>query len=135
MRNSDNANLLVGALGARNVPKVLKAAEMLGIVQSRQWQVATLNEFRLFFKLKAHETFLDINRDPDVAKSLEILYGHPDQVELYPGLVAEEAKEQVEGQGLCLGFTVSKAILSDAVTLVRGDRFYTEVQSAQLLVR
>ena len=33
----------------------------------------------------------------------------------------------MEGQGLCLGFTVGKTILSDAIALVRGDRFYTDV--------
>ena len=33
----------------------------------------------------------------------------------------------MEGQGLCLGFTVGRAILSDAIALVRGDRFYTNV--------
>ena len=100
---------------------------MLGIKQARQWQVASLNEFRRFFNLKPHQTFLDINRDPDIAGSLEALYGHPDRVELYPGLVAEETKEAMEGQGLCLGFTVGKTILSDAIALVRGDRFYTDV--------
>ncbi|KAL8793127.1 MAG: hypothetical protein Q9195_004239 [Heterodermia aff. obscurata] len=122
----DSTEDIAGALGARNVPKILKAAEMLGIKQARQWQVASLNEFRRFFHLKPHQTFLDINRDPDIARSLEVLYGHPDHVELYPGLVAEETKEAMEGQGLCLGFTVGTTILSDAVALVRGDRFYTD---------
>jgi hypothetical protein len=63
-----------------------------------------------------------------VAKSLETLYVHPDYVELYPGLVAEEAKRpEIPGSGLCPGYTVATAILSDAVSLVRGDRFYTVV--------
>lgn len=57
---------------------------------------------------------------------MEALYGHPDNIELYPGLLAEEAKKPtVPGSGLCPGFTISFAILSDAVALVRGDRFYT----------
>jgi hypothetical protein len=57
---------------------------------------------------------------------VESLYEHPDNVELYPGVVAEEAKKSiVPGSGLCPGFTTSFAILSDAVALVRGDRFYT----------
>ncbi len=56
---------------------------------------------------------------------MEALYGHPDNVELYPGILAEEAKQAFEpGSGLCPGFTISSAILSDAVALVRGDRFY-----------
>ncbi len=41
-------------------------------------------------------------------------------------MVAEEAKvPMVPGSGLCPSFTVSRAVLSDAVALVRGDRFYT----------
>jgi hypothetical protein len=56
---------------------------------------------------------------------VEALYGHPDNVELYPGLMAEEAKPSFSpGSGLCPGYTISEAILSDATTLVRGDRFY-----------
>jgi hypothetical protein len=30
---------------------------MLGIQQGRQWGLATLNELRLFFKLKPYSTF------------------------------------------------------------------------------
>jgi hypothetical protein len=57
---------------------------------------------------------------------VETLYGHPDDIELYPGLQAEEAKKPfLPGSGLCLGFTMATAILADAVALVRGDRFYT----------
>jgi len=47
----------LGAYGARNIPKVMKVIEMLGIQQGRQWGLATLNEFRLFFKLKPYSTF------------------------------------------------------------------------------
>ncbi|KAF2184519.1 cytochrome P450 [Zopfia rhizophila CBS 207.26] len=44
----------------------------------------------------------------------------------YPGIVAEEAKvPMVPGVGIAPTFTISRAILSDAVVLVRGDRFYT----------
>ncbi|EEP79774.1 hypothetical protein UREG_04620 [Uncinocarpus reesii 1704] len=103
-----------GNFGARNVPAVMKVIEVLGIEQGREWGLATLNEFRLFFKLKPHETFL------------EALYGNPDDIELYPGIYAEDAKVPLSpGSGLCPGFTISTAILYDAVALVRGDRFYT----------
>ncbi|RKK92075.1 Psi-producing oxygenase A [Fusarium oxysporum] len=116
----------LGAFGARNIPHVFKALEIYGIQQGRQWGLATLNEFRLFFKLKPYTTFADMNSDPSVAEALEAMYGHPDNVELYPGLLAEETKKPMEpGSGLCPGFTTSFAIMSDAVALVRGDRFYT----------
>ena len=53
-------------------------------------------------------------------------YEHPDFVEMYPGMVSESAKvPMVPGAGITPTFTISRAILSDAVTLVRGDRFYT----------
>jgi hypothetical protein len=114
------------AFGANQVPTVMRAIEILGIQQARKWHCATLNEFRKFFGLKAHDTFESINSDPQVAADLKHLYEHPDLVELYTGIVVEEAKTpMVPGVGLAPTFTVSRAILSDAVTLVRGDRFYT----------
>lgn len=49
-------------------------------------------------------------------------------VELYPGLFVEEAKARMDpGCGGCPPYTVGRAIFSDAVTLVRSDRFYTLV--------
>ena len=114
-----------GAFGATNVPTVLKAVEVLGIKQARSWNLATLNEFRKYFNLKPHEKFEDINSDPYIADQLRHFYDHPDYVELYPGLVVEDTKVSMPGSGLCTTFTTSRAILSDAVALVRGDRFYT----------
>lgn len=117
---------VAGSFGANRVPPVLKHVEILGIIQARQWNVATLNEFREFFGLTRHRTFEDINPDPEVATKLRNLYDSPDSVELYPGLVIEKAKPPIDpGSGLCVNFTTSRAILSDAVALVRGDRFYT----------
>lgn len=115
-----------GAFGARNVPVIMKVIEIMGIEQARNWQVATLNEFRKFFKLEPYTKFSEINSNTSVQSSLETLYGHPDYVELYPGVVAEEPKISMKpGSGLCPGFTLSRTILADAVALTRGDRFYT----------
>ncbi|KAG9253116.1 linoleate diol synthase, partial [Emericellopsis atlantica] len=115
-----------GAFGARRVPKALKIVEVQGILQARKWQVASLNEFRDFFGLKRHEKFADINKDPDIAHILEKLYTDPDMVELYPGLMLEDIKPaRNAGSGLCPPFTAGRAVLADAITLVRSDRFYT----------
>ena len=115
-----------GAFEANNVPTILRAVEVLGIEQARSWNVASLNEFRQFFGLKRHETFEDINPDPYVADQLRHLYEHPDYVEMYPGVVIEAAKKTiVPGSGLATNFSISRAILSDAVALTRSDRFYT----------
>lgn len=52
-----NISLILGAFGARNIPRVFKALEVYGIQQGRQWGLATLNELRLFFKLKPYTNF------------------------------------------------------------------------------
>ncbi|KAG6315855.1 hypothetical protein E4U44_001059 [Claviceps purpurea] len=115
-----------GAFGAQNVPRIMKPVEMLGILRGRKWNLAGLNEFRKHFGLKAYDTFEEINSDPGVAQSLRNLYQHPDHVELYPGLVAEEGKTpMVPGVGIAPTYTISRVVLSDAVSLVRGDRHYT----------
>ena len=117
---------IAGAFGANNVPSIMRAIEILLMTQTRKWNLASLNEFRAYFNLKTYESFEEINPDPEVAEKLKHLYDHPDLVELYPGLVFEAAKEPVvPGSGLCPSFTTSRAVLADAVALVRGDRFYT----------
>ncbi|KAH0556979.1 hypothetical protein GP486_005233 [Trichoglossum hirsutum] len=115
-----------GSFGANNSPKVLRAVEILGIQQARHWNTCSLNEFRKFFGLKPHETFEEINSDPYVADQLRHLYDHPDFVELYTGFIAEEAKVPMEpGVGICPTFSFGRAVLSDAICLIRGDRFLT----------
>jgi hypothetical protein len=69
--------------------------------------------------LIAYDSFADWNSDPEIATAAMRLYKHPDNIELYVGLQAEEAKPVVPGAGLCPGYTISRAILSDAITLTR----------------
>ena len=120
--------------------------EILGILQARKWyvylashephtdrrrEVASLNEFRQFFGLKTHDSFESINPNPEISDLLRKLYDSPDMVELYPGLFVEDAKPRMDpGSGFEAPYTVGRAVLSDAVTLVRGDRFNTLVSSS-----
>lgn len=114
------------SFGPNRVPAVMRAIEVLGIEQSRAWNLGSLNEFRKYFGLEAHTSFEDITSDKYVAEQLKHLYDHPDKVEIYPGIVVEDAKKPMApGSGLTPPYTVSRAVLSDAVALVRGDRFYT----------
>ncbi|KAH9007629.1 linoleate diol synthase, partial [Lactarius hengduanensis] len=111
--------------GARGTPHVMRLHEIMGIEANRRWGVCTLNEFRKYLGLKPYTTFLEWNSDKEIAEAAEHLYSHIDSLELYVGLQAEEAKEVVDGAGLCPGYTISRAILSDAVALTRGDRHFT----------
>ncbi|OBZ73945.1 Linoleate 10R-lipoxygenase [Grifola frondosa] len=114
-----------GAFKARGTPAIMRLHEIMGIKQNREWGVCSLNDFRKFLGLKTYSTFLEWNPNPEVATAAEKLYGHIDRLELYVGLQAEDTKQVVEGAGLCPSYTISRAILSDAIALTRGDRFFT----------
>lgn len=106
-------------------------------------ELATLNEFREFFGLVRHTRFEDINGNEEIQNALRDLYNDPDLVELHPGLFCEgngdwDAKKKTgsnldpgsscpDGSGTALW----RGVFSDAVTLVRSDRFYTIVSCPQ----
>ncbi|KAL0563971.1 hypothetical protein V5O48_018086 [Marasmius crinis-equi] len=131
-KDEDLAKILIdateyraGAFKARGIPEALKAVEIMGIEAARKWGTCSLNEFRKFIGLKPYTSFEEWNADPSVAAAARSLYKHIDNLELYVGLQAEEAKEPGPGAGLCPGYTISRAILADAVCLTRGDRYLT----------
>jgi hypothetical protein len=79
--------------------------------------------FRRYLNLKPYKDFEEWNDDKDTARAAELLYGHIENLELYPGLIAENTKPAMPGSGVCPGQTSGRGILDDAVALVRGDRF------------
>ena len=116
----------ISNFGPRNVPKCLKPVEIMGILQARRWECGTLNDFRDFFDLPRHATFESVTKNEEIQNALRDLYEHPDKIELYPGIFCESD----ENMGLDPGPAESSsalwsAIFSDAITLVRSDRFYT----------
>jgi len=114
------------AFGARSTPASLKVVDILGQLQARNvFQVCSMNEFRKYLNLKPFESFLEWNSDPVIANAAEQLYVHIDNLELYPGLLAEETKPNMPGSGVCPGHTIGRGILDDAVSLIRSDRFLT----------
>ncbi|KAK0526667.1 hypothetical protein OC842_005123 [Tilletia horrida] len=117
---------VAGALGARNNPAWMRIIDIMGQETARnKWGLCSLNEFRRFLGLKTYSSFKEWNSDPEISEAAEMLYSHIDNLELFPGLQAEETKQPGPGAGLCPGYTTSRAILSDATALVRGDRFLT----------
>jgi len=82
-----------------------------------------LSRFRRYLNLKPYKDFEDWNPDKETARAAELLYGHIENLELYPGLMAEVTKPAMPGSGVCPGQTTGRGILDDAVALVRGDRF------------
>lgn len=117
---------VAAAFRARGHPSWFRPVEILGMITARKdWALCTMNEFRAFLGLRTYSSFEEWNTDPTISKAAEMLYGDIENLELYPGLMAEEPKPSIPGSGLCPGFTISRGILSDAAALTRGDRFYT----------
>ncbi|SJX64637.1 putative dioxygenase Ssp1 [Sporisorium reilianum f. sp. reilianum] len=122
----DAVSDVAAAFRARGHPSWFRPIEILGMITARKdWALCTMNEFRHFLGLKTYNSFSEWNPDPKISRAAEMLYGDIDNLELYPGLMAEEAKPSIPGSGLCPGYTISRGILSDAAALTRGDRFYT----------
>lgn len=114
------------AFGARSTPSSMKVIEIMSMLQARNvFNVCTMNEFRSYLNLAPFKSFQEWNPEPEIALAAEKLYGHVDQLELYPGLFAEETKPNIPGSGVQPGHTIGRGILDDAVSLIRGDRFLT----------
>ena len=116
---------MAGAYRARGTPEVLRIIEVMAMQQARSWGACSMNEFRQFLGLKKFDDFEEWCSDKEIAQAARQLYGHIDNLELYPGLQAEDCMPLGPGSGICCGYTMTRAILADAICLVRGDRFYT----------
>ncbi|KAK7008378.1 heme peroxidase [Favolaschia claudopus] len=85
-----------------------------------------MNEFREFLGLKRFADFEEWNTDPEISSAARRLYGHIDNLELYTGLQCEDNMPLYPGLRFASGcYTMVRAVLGDAIALVRGDRFYT----------
>lgn len=93
----------------------MEHVEIAGIQQARILDTCYFNDFRKFLHLTTLDTFEDFSEKVEVQEALKELYGTPDKVELYAGLMVERTKQT----GLRLPYTMGRAILSDAVNLLR----------------
>lgn len=101
-----------------NTPAALEHVEIAGIQQARILDTCYFNDFRKFLHLTTLDKFEDFSEKVEVQKALKELYGTPDKVELYAGLMVERTKQT----GLRLPYTMGRAILSDAVNLLRNGK-------------
>ncbi|KAI8066365.1 heme peroxidase [Gongronella butleri] len=106
----------------RNTPAAFELIECAGIQQARDLGCCSFNEFRKYLKLTPLTSFEDFSEKLEVQQALKDLYGTPDNVELYAGSMVERAKVT----GLRLPYTFGRAIISDAVNLLRNDRILSQ---------
>ncbi|KAK7966902.1 fatty acid oxygenase [Apiospora aurea] len=81
---------IASAYSTNRVPIAFRNSQIKTVARAREKQLPTLNNFRQIIGLPAHDTFEHINTSPLVTAKLRALYAHPDDVELYPGMVAEQ---------------------------------------------
>ncbi|KAF7721850.1 hypothetical protein EC973_004058 [Apophysomyces ossiformis] len=114
---------VAGELGSGlNTPAALKQIEVTGIKQSRIAKTCRFNDFRRHFNLLPLKSFSDFSDNVEVQKALQDLYQDVENVELFAGLRVEKSVPS----GLRLPYTMKRAILSDAVNLLRNDRILAQ---------
>lgn len=71
------------------------------------------------------KTFEDFSEKVEVQNALRDLYGTPDKVELYAGVMVERTLQI----GLRLPYTMTRGVLSDAINLLQNGKEYTSGHS------
>jgi prostaglandin-endoperoxide synthase 2 len=83
-----------GRIGAKNTWQFLvDMAEVPTIQMARNAEIATYNDYRALCKMPRVTRFEQITSDPSILAALETLYSHPDEIEFYSGLLAEDLRE------------------------------------------
>jgi cytochrome P450 len=78
-----------GRIGLQNTPRFLVDAEERALEFARCHRVQPYNKYCIRFRVPPARSFDELTGDPDLARELERLYGHVDNVELPVGLYAE----------------------------------------------
>jgi hypothetical protein len=92
----------------------------IDILRDRERGVPRYNRFRKLFHKSPVRSFEQMTSDPELAKTLREVYGHPDKVDLMVGMYAEEPPE-------LFGFsdTAFRVFILMASRRLKSDRFYT----------
>ncbi|KAI0557016.1 hypothetical protein FGB62_358g04 [Gracilaria domingensis] len=91
----------------------------LNLQRSRDHNVPRFNELRRFFLGSAAGSFSQISSNPTVQQKLQDAYGTVDNVEAWPGLMAED-----KAGGVGLGRTNAEMWRQEFTRLRDGDRFF-----------
>lgn len=112
----DLRNFLFGPPGAGGLDLAA-----LNIQRGRDHGLPDYNSLRAAFGLPRRESFAEITRDADRAAKLEGLYGSPDRLDPWVGMLSEDPLP-----GAAVGATLA-TVLRDQFTRLRdGDRFWFE---------
>lgn len=90
----------------------------LNLQRSRDHNIPSFSRLRELLGLPRPRSFADISKNKEVQLSLDAAYGSVDEVEAFPGLLAED-----HAPGSPMGETLIRVWQRDFVTILKGDRF------------
>jgi hypothetical protein len=93
----------------------------IDILRDRERGVPRYNRFRELFHLPRVRSFEQMTDDPELARTLKEVYGHPDKVDLMVGMYAEKPPE-----GFGFSDTAFRVFILMASRRIKSDRFLTE---------
>ncbi len=83
-----------GRIGAKNTWKFLvDMAEVPTIQMARDAEITTYNDYRELCQMPRVTAFEQITGDESILSALKNLYSQPDEIEFYPGLMAEDLRD------------------------------------------
>eukprot|EP00039_Didymoeca_costata_P011984 m.171284 g.171284 ORF g.171284 m.171284 type:complete len:535 (+) comp15348_c1_seq10:101-1705(+) len=117
-----------GRFGPGHCPKVLVEADIKALQTSRELGMGTYVDFQKLLGLGVAQKFEDLNPDRKIVEILSKAYKSVEEVEFFVGLLAsrnDTSPSQFKKEHLAGSETMGFAILSDALSSFRHDRFYT----------
>jgi len=93
----------------------------IDIVRDRERAVPRYNRFRELFHKPRVRSFEQMTDDPELARALREVYGHPDKVDLMVGMYAEKPPE-----GFGFSDTAFRVFILMASRRLKSDRFFTD---------
>ncbi|KAI9553283.1 putative cyclooxygese [Daphnia sinensis] len=66
------------------------------VLQGRQLRLQSFNNYRMLFGMPKYTSFMELTGgDVDMSRQLQLLYGHIDALEFYPGMLLEKSEASV----------------------------------------
>jgi len=107
----------------RNGAKVEELIDLatIDILRDRERGVPRYNRFRELFHMPRVNSFEKMTDDPELARTLREIYGHPDKVDLMVGMYAEKPPE-----GFGFSDTAFRVFILMASRRLKSDRYFTQ---------
>jgi prostaglandin-endoperoxide synthase 2 len=112
---SDASNQRAGQVGLLNTDPALRETELASVREARAVGLARYNAYRELANFPRVSSFEQITGDPDRIAALRDVYRSADEIELYPGLFAEDTRPNSVLPGL-IGRMVGIDAFSQALT-------------------